>query len=216
LKWSSDLPVTTVRNLYQQYKDGKDVLSGLFKHYRQADALYGLTDAIQHCPVVCQHYPLFKEAVEAFKSDLFRICSVSLLSLIEGMIWSFAWWWNERKGPIFDRALAPEAYKKADFELTTKKSGVIRNPTVGHLLRSTTFGDEIYDEFVEFYCSELYAERNPVLHGRESQYGTPQKAATLLHVIQVLMKHVTREFTDDLYKNGLVASGLTADGNSSV
>ncbi|MCI0662552.1 MAG: hypothetical protein L0220_15895 [Acidobacteria bacterium] len=203
LRWASELPVTTIRKLFEQHKEGKDVLLGLVGHYKDEEALVKLTDAIRYCPVVCHHYFLFEEAVQAFKSGLFRICSVTLLSLIEGMIWSFAWWWNERKGPIFDRSLSQESYKNAKFSLMTKNFKTINKPNVGNLLRNTIFGDEVYDEFVEFYCEELFSERNPVLHGKEPKYGTPKKAATLLYVIQIVMRHITKAFVDDLYNNHL-------------
>lgn len=201
LKWSSEISVLTIRNLYEEHKAGKDVLFGLVNNYKNGEALEGLMDSILYCPVVCHHYQLFEEAVKAFKQELYRVCSVTLLSLIEGLIWSFAWWWNERKGPIFDRSLSQESYKNTKFELETKNFKKITKPTVGDLLRNTIFGDEIYDEFVEFYCEELFSERNPVLHGKEPKYGTSKKAATLLYVTQIVMSHITKAFIDDLYNN---------------
>jgi hypothetical protein len=189
--------------LYEQHKAGKDVIAGLVSFLRQSDELSDLENAIRSCPVTSEHAGLLGEVISSFKESKYLICSKTSLLMVEGLIWSFAWWWNKYYGPIFDRSTTIQNYKVGDFELITLNGNKLRRPTVGDLLRNSEFGKEINFDFIEYYCQELYRERNPVLHGREPSYGDEKKSAVLLFAIRAVERQITEAFKTHLRESTL-------------
>jgi hypothetical protein len=197
LKWAGSLfSVSVMRQLYNEFKRGHDVITEIVRYFRESDALELLADAIKNCPLTRRHGELFSEIADSFRTGSFRICSRSLLSLLEGLIWDFAWWWNQKSDPILLASTTEADYARGEFKLINRSGQPINaKPTIGLLLRNTKFGDEFYFEFLEYFCQELFAERNPVLHGREPDYGDERKAASLLLVTRIVEKEITDAFT---------------------
>ena len=196
LKWAGAMFATsTMRALYERHKNGKDVVADLIDYFKSGDSLMLLENAIASCPLTNRHGELFSEIVTDFKSGRFRACSIALLALIEGVVWDFAWWWNRDTGLAFDRNVEENDFLNGNFHLMNKNGNVIQTgPTIGLLLRHTKFGDEFYFEFLDFFCDELFAERNPVLHGKQPDYGDEKKAATLLFILRCIEKEITEYF----------------------
>jgi len=198
LRWAGSLfSIGIMQKLYERHKAGKDVLADLIPHFQNGENLNLLENAIASCPVTAKQGALFREIVSSFHSSHYKICSRSLLALIEGLIWDFAWWWNQLNGSVFDSATNRADYQNSNFKLINKKTKAPINtdPSIGLLLRNTTFGDEFYFEFVEYFCEELFRERNPVLHGRDSEYGDDKKAAALFLAVQIIEKKITSAFS---------------------
>lgn len=194
LKWAHGaLNISQVMHLYEQHKAGRDVVSVFISLYEDESRVERLRGAISSCPVTQNFGELFGEAVDDFRDERFRSCSITLLPIIEGIIWEYAWWWNKVHGGLFDRPVTYEQFRQGnEFQLLksdgTRASG---RPNVGQLLRQTKFGEDVNFEVVEYLCEELFGERNPVLHGREPRYGSHKKAAALLFVVETLERQIT-------------------------
>lgn len=203
LKWAGSIfDVTTMRGVYTAFKGGRDVMGALSAYFREDNQLDRLEDAIKNCPLTRKHGELFAEIANSFRSGSFKICSRSLLSLLEGILWDFAWWWNEKFHAIFSPGTTAANYLRGEFKLLNRSGQAINTrPTIGLLLRNTKFGDEFYFEFLEYYCQELFLERNPVLHGRDPEYGDEEKAASLLLATRIVEKKITEVFTQALRKS---------------
>ncbi len=195
LKWAgSVLSSQTLSRLYKQHKTGQDVVAEFIVRYQNKETLDRLENAISSCPVTQPHGALFKEAVQSFNTGQYRVCSTAVLPIIEGLIWEFAWWWNRENGGLFDRSISRSEYKDVSrFQLLRKDGTNVKGrPNVGKLLRQTSFGEEVYFEIVEYLVIELFEERNPVLHGREPDYGSRRQAAALIFVVETLERAITK------------------------
>jgi hypothetical protein len=200
-KWLNDAEL--LRSLYERHKHGQDVSSVFVSFYKNEDRLIRLQNAISSCPITQPYNKAFTESVDSYRDKRFSVCATSLLPMIEGIIWEFAWWWNEINGGLFDRNITRAEYKSSsNFELLKADGSKIGGrPNVGKLLRQTRFGDQVYFEVVEHLVGELFEERNPVLHGREPAYGIEKKAAALLFVIETLERQITGAIKEHLGKN---------------
>lgn len=197
LKWAGGaLNISDMMNLYKLHRKGKDVQSAFISLYKDPARLDRLKEAVASCPVTQSYTDLFAETIESYLDERFKISSVALLPMIEGVIWEYAWWWHDIHGCLLDRTVSYEEYKGGiGFELLrpdgTRAGG---RPNIGQLLRQTKFGDDVYLEVVEYLCEELFEERNPVLHGRDPRYGNGSKASSLLFVVEVLERTITAAF----------------------
>jgi len=198
LGWAGSLfTVTQMKGLYDYHKSGKDVLAQLNTYFQEDNILDEIENAIASCPITARHGDLFKETIVGYRKGLYKISSRTMLSLIEGIIWDFAWWWNRKSGSIIDKSIKLEDFRKLKFRLLKPDGQEInaREPTIGLLLRNTKFGEEFYFEFVEYYCEELFRERNPALHGRNPNFGDEKKASSLLLCLKILEKEIFEAFS---------------------
>jgi hypothetical protein len=209
LKWINESQL--IEYLYEHHKAGKDVISIFISLYNNEERLDRLKTAISFCPITQNYGTLFSEAVDSYKDGRYGVCATALLPMIEGIIWEFAWWWNETKGGLFDREITHIEYKDStSFELLkpdgSKTGG---RPNIGKLLQQTKFGEEVYFEVVEYLTTELFEERNPTLHGRDPHYGSKKKAASLLFVIETLERQITGALKQDIGEHfiDLIKSG---------
>lgn len=201
LKWVPNLPSNVLRELYREHKHGTNVLLALISHFESQEELEHLAQMITSCPIISQFSDLFAEIVQSYRQGLYNIASVSLLSVIEGMVWAYAWWWNRFFGPVFDRSTSSEDYSKCSFKLISSTGKTIKNrPTVGTLLRATSFGEHFYHEEIEYFCEDLFNERDPVMHGRNPRFGNKEKAATFLFVVWQIERTITGSVKDHFAK----------------
>lgn len=219
LKWAGSIfTVKQMMRLYKQHKAGGDLIAQILPLYRNHDRLNRLATAIESCPITSSYKELFGEVVDNFQNSRFKVCSISLLPTIEGMLWEFAWWWNRVHGGLFDRPIDRPRYKaRTGFELLCPNGGRIGGrPNIGALLRRTKFGEVVDVEFVEFLVEELFDERNPVLHGRNPQYGNEKKATALLLVVEIIERTITevlkkklgRDLLDNITNDTITATKL--------
>lgn len=218
LKWAGGaLNITDMMKLYKLHKQGKDVQSAFISLYKRRERMDRLEGAISSCPVTQSYGDFFRETVATYLDDRFKVSSVALLAMIEGIIWEFAWWWQNIHGNLLDRPVSYEEYKaRSGFELLrsdgTRAGG---RPNVGQLLRQTKFGDDVYLEVVEYLCEELFEERNSVLHGRDPNYGNRAKASSLLFVVEVLERRITAAFKEHI-SQVLLKAELKADSEPKI
>ncbi len=56
------------------------------------------------------------------------------------------------------------------------KGEMIKIEDIGTLLKETAFRFYLHADFIEYFCNELYAHRNEILHGRDLDFGTVENA----------------------------------------
>jgi hypothetical protein len=216
LKWAGGVfNIHQTMNLYMQHKLGGDLMQLILSLYRDSNRLSRLQNAIASCPITSSYKELFEEIIENFQHSRFKVCAVSLLPMVEGVLWEFAWWWNDVNGGLFDRPISRRQYKcRTGFELIRMDGERVGGrPNIGSLLRKTKFGDVIYIDFVEYLVEELFDERSPVLHGRDPKYGNDKKAANLLLAIEIIERAITNATKDKL---GADLLKLTANDGSTM
>lgn len=212
LKWAGAIfTIKQMMSLYEEHKAGGDLIAEILRLYRNNNRLTRLQNAIASCPMTSSYKELFDEIIENFQNSRFKVCSTSLLPMVEGMLWEFAWWWNSVHGGVFDRPIKRLQYKnRSDFRLLHPDGKRVGGrPNIGALLRKTKFGEVVYVEFVEYLVEELFDERNPVLHGRDPKYGNDKKAAALLLVVETIEREITNESKKEMGKHllNLIANG---------
>lgn len=201
LKWAGAFfNINQMMSLYKEHKAGGDLIAEILSLYRNNNRLTRLQNAIASCPMTSSYKELFDEIIETFRNSRFKVCSTSLLPMVEGMLWEFAWWWNSVHGGVFDRPIKRIQYKnRTGFRLLDPDGKRVGGrPNIGALLRKTKFGEVIYVEFVEYLVEELFDERNPVLHGRDPKYGNDKKAAALLLVVEAIEREITKESKEEM------------------
>lgn len=211
LKWIND--ASLLDYLYQHHKKGKDVITVFMSIYEDDDRLARIENAISSCPITTAYRRLFTQAISSYRDERFCISATALLPMIEGIIWEFAWWWNNVNGGLFDRPITHAQYSdgKTEYHLLTPGGSKVKGrPNVGALLRQTKFGEDVYFEVVEYLVAELFAERNPALHGRDPGYGTKRKAAALIFVVETLERQITGAFKKVIGKD--LIEKITKDG----
>ncbi|MFH1701950.1 MAG: hypothetical protein ABIB41_00790 [Nitrospirota bacterium] len=57
-----------------------------------------------------------------------------------------------------------------------EKGEMIKIEDIGTLLKETAFRFYVYIDFIEYFCNELYAQRNEILHGRDLDFETVENA----------------------------------------
>jgi hypothetical protein len=98
--------------------------------------------------------------IHSFEHELYASSICTALPLIEGSIWAFAEYYNSVEKNLFIRV-----NKERHLILTTGKKA--KDYTVGDLLKKSNLTDFFDENFINYYCDELYNERNPILHGKE-------------------------------------------------
>lgn len=218
LKWCHHfMSIGDIWYLFEMFKDGEDLSSFYIEIYSNQGVqhiLELLQKPFTQIPVnniFDEFQQAMIEALTCFEQGLYASFIYSVLPVIEGYLWGYA--------KTLHRANIASIYTDNTCEELLHKTtqNPIPNLTVGSLLRETEFGNFLEAEFIEYFCSELYNERNPVLHGRDFSRATPanaaKKAATLEHLLTASERHF-EEILGDFLENSLsdeVADELVAE-----
>ena len=116
------------------------------------------------------------------------------MPVIEGMIWDFALHIHQREGTIYNNNKCSS--------ITTINNKIINEPTIGAMLKNTTLNDVFDEHFVNYFCDELYNERNPILHGRNTQNLNELNAAKKIATIEYLLL-TTENYIRNFNQQGL-------------
>jgi len=94
---------------------------------------------------------------------------VLCLTQIEGLLWDLSIIlhnWDVEK--IYDSGKI-DFFNYEEQHLVNEKGEMIYGkPSIGSLLKNTKIKNYIENEFIEYCTDELYRERNPILHGRNT------------------------------------------------
>lgn len=193
LKWFvRDLPQSSARALFRAFKAGEDVSQVFVQRYEDgAKATLLANEVLRMLPVLYARRGWISEAAASYDDDRFHAAVCSTLPLIEGLLWDLAELVHNKTGGIFNEA--GQALKRDG-------SAIEGRPRIGQVLSDTAFGSHIDEVFVRYFCAELYPARNPILHGRTTEFGTrlasARKLAALEYVIGAIEQWVTQSMME--------------------
>lgn len=142
--------------------------------------------------LLCARRSIIEEALFCYENGKYSATVCTLLPVVEGLLWDYSIWVDSKIARVYDTT-----GKSIVAEGTGK---IVQNPTIGDLLRKTALGREFYTEFVEYFCSELYTERCPVLHGTECGYGTKPNAARKIGTVEYLLSTMANRIREWFFK----------------
>lgn len=205
LKWYiNHLPTTAGRALLEEFKSGQD-LSGVFTatyidgSFRELEKL--LSSKYIHPPlshVLCSRTKIISDVINCFNNKIYSATICTALTVIEGILWDF----SKEHNAFADKKI----YNNDQHEELILLSGKsVSNFTIGTLLTQTTLRDFFDANFIAYFCDELYNERNPILHGRDTEAFTREnsakKIATIEYILHRIQDHNKKSTMQRLDKN---------------
>lgn len=173
------------RYIYSQYKKGVDV-SYVFR-LQYEDLKFSnlntlLKDKLLAPPfshILCCRHDVIKEVMACYRKKLYAATICTALTLIEGMLWDFSKEYDFSVGEIY------KDYNEDTVILSTGKN--VSEINIGMLLKQTAFSNALDINFIDYFCGELYAERNPILHGRDTALFDKNNAAKKIATIEYIL-----------------------------
>jgi len=133
--------------------------------------------------------------IRSHEKELFASSICTALPLIEGLIWEFAEFYNNLNHNIF-KNISGERY----LILTNGKT--IKDYSIGNLLKRSKLCDFFDENFINYYCDELYNERNPILHGNDiisfCKLNSSKKILTIDYLTDVMNDLFKRHFFSNM------------------
>ena len=84
--------------------------------------------------------------------------------------------------------------------ILSKNGKLITDPTIGSLLQHSFLGNILDEYFINYFCDDLYNERNPVLHGRNvsnfNERNASKKLATIEYLLDAIESYNKRYMLD--------------------
>ncbi len=192
MKWAAlKLPVSTIYDLLNEHLHGEDVSHYFLEQYERRAGFADLEAAmrgpiLRHAlgPSIVARISIMEETIKAYQARSFGTCVYTSLPLIEGLLWDYADYLHVRGYQIFCND---------DKTAVVSSSGkVIQGARIRHVVEQTHMRDHLDAEFVRHFVTELYDERNAILHGRVLPELTPVNAARKLAVVEYLLENIVR------------------------
>ncbi|MFY1008008.1 hypothetical protein ACOQNQ_02900 [Pseudomonas juntendi] len=190
LKWYIDhLPTTTGRALFEAYKNEQDLsgiftanyIDGKFKRFEELLSSQYISPPLSH--VLCSRAHIINDIINCFRNKIYSASICTALTVIEGVLWDFS--------QEFNRSNDKKIYSDdACEELILLSGKTVTNFTVGTLLTQTALGDFFDKNFITYFCDELYNERNPILHGRDTNAFTMENSAKKISTIEHILRRI--------------------------
>jgi len=190
LKWYSyKFTVTDSRKYFKLYKWGES-LDFFIERYIE-DHLETISKQFKNhfFPRLRIMDQMVNDTVSCYKNELFSSCLCTILPLIEGVIWAFADYYN-----FIEKNLFSEIDGKKHIRLLNGK--LAKDYTIGDLLKRTVLSEFFDDNFISYFCDELYNERNPILHGKEVKGFSKINAAKKLLTFDFLSDRMEMYFKE--------------------
>ncbi|MCL2189188.1 MAG: hypothetical protein FWC16_10215 [Defluviitaleaceae bacterium] len=111
--------------------------------------------------------------------------------LIEGLLWQVANTVNKKEQFILSD----------DYKFSNLNGNEIQSTKIRDIVKQTVLSKYIDSDFIEHFCNELYAERNPVLHGGDQCHTCPKSGICLFGKILVLDYIIDKLI--ELYKDNI-------------
>lgn len=178
LKWvASDLVLPEIRRLLRVHGSAGDLSEYFVDRYSAGAStkFEDLKQALRGVQVLQRRAEVIAEAVAAYDLGLYNACICTALPAIEGLVWDLGHLLHYRHGG----ANPAEALR------------------VGNLLRTARMREELDENFILYFCGELYPRRNPVLHGRALSAGGRPEAARKLATLEYMIRRIDHRVTTD-------------------
>jgi len=199
LKWYGlHMTIVDFRMYYKRFKAGENI-DDYVEQYVDSK-----TDIIKK--VFNDHYfikfaereVMVQSVLESYSSGNYPATICTCLPLIEGSILAFAEYYHFCTGGIF-------ANKEGKTHLILKTGNQTPDFTIGLLLKNSALSTFFDEEFISYFCNDLYAERNPILHGAEvtkfSKLDAAKKILTFSYVTEVMDAFIFKQYQKDMDKS---------------
>jgi hypothetical protein len=195
LKWFSHkftLPeLKYLFNLHQQDKSLDDYIKKFVAdHIKEILVKFD----IHFYPEFAKRSIVLHNCIHSFEHELFASSICTALPLIEGCIWAFAEYYNSVKKNLFT-----EINGERHLILTTGNNS--KDYTIGDLLKKSNLTDFFDEHFINYYCDELYNERNPILHGKEVDNFSKLNSSKKIMTFDYMTDHMNAFIKQQHFKN---------------
>lgn len=190
LKWLGfKLSVWSYEYLYQRWKEGDDLTPILESFYDGEDAFKTMIDKCRFNYIGFKRVPLLNEIIGNYRDQRYASVVTLALTQVEGIIWDLAvFLHNNRVERIFDYEEKVSYIDYQVHKLLNEKGELIKTkPTVGLLIRHTAMKNYLYAPFLDYCTEELFRERNPILHGRITNFGNKLEANKKLLTLEMVV-----------------------------
>jgi hypothetical protein len=172
LKWVRDeLSLPQLRTLIRAHASGTDLkryfveryadgAEGRLKRYRALDAI----------PLLAVRREAIRQTFAAYDRRLYGPSLCASLAIVEGMVRDLCRAIEHKHGSLVDAG-----------------GGGTR---IGQLLASGHVRAEVDEEFLKYFCGELYPARNPTLHGQRPELGSAEEAAAKLATVEYMIRRL--------------------------
>jgi hypothetical protein len=184
LKWLfNELKLVKIRELFLLHKENKDVAFYFTDKYQKRDFtninkyLQSPFLNLSHINLLGNRKEIIHEIIECYKYGLYASTIYTALSQIEGLIWDFSFYLD-----------------KYELSIETDRS---REVTTIELLNTTKMKEYFDENFLRYFCDELYNEN---LHGNETKLldsiNAAKKIATLEYLLATFVSHIESEISE--------------------
>lgn len=204
LKWFLlNQSVSLGKSLLYYYNQGIDISSYLTDKYKDNnfEELSLLIKSNYLSPpsshILCARKEIIEEIINCYKHKMFAASICLCFTIIEGIIWDFT---------IYLQNTGKAIYSDLNYSsIKTLNGSILKYPTIGNVINQTYLNTIFDDIFIKYFCEELYNERNPILHGRETQKfneeNASKKIATLEYIITAIESYIKNQFEENMKNN---------------
>ncbi|MUI54376.1 hypothetical protein [Aliivibrio fischeri] len=200
MKWAvQKMPVAALYDIVDEFESGVDVshyVLDKYNHEQGFDDYLALIDnlVVQHAlgHFDGQRKQVLRDISTAYCSGHFSLCVYAALPMIEGLLWEISNYVQKIEGRIFN----------LENEALVKNSGkIIRKPKIRQIIAETVLSDNLDSEFINYFCSELYDERNGALHGRVMPDISAANAGKKILTIEYLLDFIVELHQEKLFNH---------------
>lgn len=203
LKWANHLGIADTKTLFDMFKDGENIAPFYLSRFQTegVNVIRELaSDPITRTPMSQDYQEIEKviyQAVLCYENKWYAAFLYTILPIIEGILWRYSLYLNSiNEAKIYT---APNT-----SSVITLSGKIVTEPTIGTLLSNSEFSKFFDLEFIQYFCNELYNERNPMLHGKNFSQVTMENAtkklATLEYLLVAMKTMVERKIIDNFEK----------------
>lgn len=197
LRWTvARLDIHTSNYLLEEANSNPDKTNELLiQKYSNPNLLSELKENCLVLPAIEFRRDLLEQAIFNHQEGRYEAAINLLLPLIEGVLWDTAIHFHKAKiVEIF--AGEPKYFESllniSDREIPRAHSGV------RDLVRQTRLNSYLNPDFIDYFASEIYDERTPILHGMVINYGSALNSCSKLAVLEYIATNLSEPLLDGL------------------
>jgi len=185
LKWANHLGLADTKTLFDMFKDGENISPFYLSRFevKGINAIRELaSDPIARTPIAKNYQEIqdaIRQALLCYENKWYTAFLYTVMPIIEGILWNYSSYVHA----IGEAKIYAATNSTSIINLSGK---IVSCPTVGTLLRDSEFSKFFDLEFIQYFCDELYNERNPMLHGRSFSQVTMENATKKLATLEYL------------------------------
>jgi len=198
LKWLGfKMEAWLYHRLYLRWKKGEDLSKLLETFYDGKDSFETIRKKCKSNHIGVRRLQIIDELIKNYEDQRYASTVALALTQIEGVIWDLAITLNNIGAErIFERNKVGFDESRSLRLIDKKGNRVQAETTVGLLVRCTNVDKYIYAPFLDYCTDELFRERNPILHGRRTRFGTKLEANKKLLALEMVISSLHKMLVD--------------------